>query len=162
MITLYTPRTKGAGLPVTALLLAGTALLSACSQRVQDTHPQQWVSQRQAVFKDFTRTLEPMGLMARERQPFDPEAFSAAAQRLQTLSSLPWPFFTPDSNYAPTRARDRVWEQPEAFAQAQAHFRDRVEQLVQASQSGTLDAVRPAVEQVQNSCKACHDRFRQP
>jgi cytochrome c556 len=142
------------------------AIVTGAAERLQragagQPHPQQWVSQRQAVFKDFTRTLEPMGLMARERQPFDPDAFSAAALRLQTLSSQPWPFFTPDSNCAPTKARARVWEQPEAFEQAQAHFRDRVEQLVQASQTGALDAVRPAVEQVQNSCKACHDRFRQ-
>ncbi len=135
--------------------------LSGCGGDVKDTHPQQWVSQRQAVFKDFTRTLEPMGLMARERQRFDAAAFSAAALRLQALSTQPWPLFTADSNYPPTKAQAQVWEKPADFKQAQQDFLDSVNQLAQAAQAGTLAAGRPAVEQVQQRCKACHDQFRQ-
>jgi cytochrome c556 len=134
--------------------------LAGCSDRVKDTHPQQWVSQRQAVFKDFTRTLEPMGLMARERQAFDADAFKASALRLQELSTKPWPLFTADSNYAPTLARPQVWEQPDDFRRAQEAFVASVAQLVQATQPGTLAAARPAVEDVQQRCKDCHDKFR--
>lgn len=136
--------------------------LAACSERAKDTHPQRWVSQRQAVFKDFTRTLEPMGLMARERKPFQTAEFQAAAQALQQLSTKPWPLFAADSNYAPTKARPSVWAQPAVFQQAQQAFQASVAQLVQAAQAGTLSAARPAVEQVQQRCKACHDQFRQP
>ena len=128
----------------------------------KDTHPQQWVSQRQAVFKDFTRTLEPMGLMAREKKAFDSQAFQASALRLQALAPQPWPLFTADSNYPPTNAKARVWAEPEAFRQAQVNFTASVAQLVAAAQpAGTLAEVRPAVEQVQQRCKECHDAFRQ-
>ena len=113
-----------------------------------------------AVFKNFTSALEPMGLMARERQAFDARTFQATALRLQELSTQPWPLFTTDSNYAPTRAKPLVWEQPEAFKQAQDDFLASVAQLVQAAQGGTLATARPAVEQVQQRCKACHDKFR--
>jgi len=136
--------------------------LSACSERAKDTHPQRWVSQRQAVFKDFTRTLEPMGLMARERKPFQAAEFQAAAQALQQLSTKPWPLFPADSNYAPTKAQPAVWVQTADFQRAQQAFQTSVAQLVQAAQTGTLTAARPAVEQVQQRCKACHDQFRQP
>lgn len=144
------------------LVAAATAMmaLAGCSEGVKDTHPQQWVSQRKAVFKNFTSALEPMGLMARERQAFDARAFQASALRLQELSTQPWPLFTTDSNYAPTRAKPLVWEQPEAFKQAQDDFLASVAQLVQAAQGGTLATARPAVEQVQQRCKACHDKFR--
>lgn len=149
--------------PRVALPLALAALLglAACNERARDTHPQQWVSKRQAVFKDFTRTLEPLGLMARERQPFDAPAFLAGAQRLQALAPQPWPLFTPDSNYPPTLAKPQLWEQAAAFQQAQQDYLASVAQLVQAAQAGTLAAARPAVEQVQQRCKACHDQFRQ-
>ena len=134
--------------------------LTGCEGRVKDTHPQQWVSKRQAVFKDFTRTLEPMGMMAREKKPFDAPAFKAAALRLQELSTQPWPLFTPDSNYAPTVAKPQVWEQPQAFKEAQDAFVASVAKLQLAGQAGTLAAARPAVEDVQQRCKACHDQFR--
>jgi cytochrome c556 len=34
------------------------------------------------------------------------------------------------------------------------------QQLLKASQSGDLDAIRPAIDNVQKSCKSCHDSFR--
>ncbi len=147
--------------PAAASALAALLALAACSDRVKDTHPQRWVSQRQALFKDFTRTLEPLGLMARERQAFDAAAFRAGAQRLQVLATQPWPLFTADSNYPPTLAQPRVWQQPDDFLKAQQDYLASVDQLVQAAQQGSLAAAKPAVEQVQQRCKACHDQFRQ-
>lgn len=145
-------------LPALLITLLG---LSACSETaVPDEHPQRWVSQRQAVFKDFTRTLEPMGLAARERRPYNPSEFVASALALQALSSKPWPLFPADSQYPPTRARPEVWTEPAAFQQAQQNYLASVEALVAAAQTGTLQAVRPAVGEVQQACKACHDRFR--
>lgn len=134
--------------------------LAACSDTPQDTHPQKLVTQRQAVFKDFARTLEPLGMVARDRAPYEPGAVLAGALALQRLSTLPWAFFTADGNYPPTRARPEVWQTPGDFLQAQEDFAVRVGQLVQAAQGGQLEAVRPAVVAVQDSCKACHDRFR--
>jgi len=146
-----------------ALLCALAALttLTACSDTaVTDTHPERWVSQRQAVFKDFTRTLEPMGLAARERRPYNPSEFAASALALQSLASKPWALFPADSQYPPTRAQPAVWTEPAAFLQAQQDYLAAVDALVVAAQAGTLQAVGPAVGDVQQACKACHDRFR--
>lgn len=145
---------RGAAVFLTAALLAG------CSDRATDTHPQKLVSQRQAVFKQFTGALEPLGLMARERQPFDAAKFKAGAAELQHLSTLPWPFFTADGNYPPTRAKTAVWDEPAAFQQAQDNYHAALAQLSVAAEAGTLAAAKPAVEAVQQACKACHDRFR--
>jgi len=143
-------------------LASVVALLGACSAEPEDTHPQRWVSQRQAVFKDFTRTLEPLGLMVRERKPYDAAAFTAGAQSMQALSGKPWPLFTPDSNYAPTRARPAVWAEPEEFRRAQDHFKDTVARLLKAAQTEgvTAQELETPVSEVQRACKACHDRFR--
>ena len=141
----------------TALLLT----LGACNREsVKDAHPQQWVSQRQAVFKQFTRTLEPMGLVARGRQPYAAVSFTASALELQRLSTQPWVHFTPESNYPPTRAKPAVWQEPARFQQAQGEFTTAVDRLVGAAQAGDLAVIRQAVENVQGSCKSCHTDFR--
>ncbi len=141
-------------------LLAMAVLLSACSDRVKDTHPQQLVSKRQALFKKFTKTLEPMGLVARERQDYVKADFMASAAALQELATQPWAYFTADGNYPPTRAKPEVWSQSGEFKQAQDSFLANVNELVAVSGSADLPAIRASVATVEKSCKSCHDQFR--
>ena len=149
--------------PGLAAVLLATALgLTACSETPKDTHPEQLVSKRQALFKEFTRALEPMALVARERQAYQPDAFLAQAVALQQLAPQPWALFRPDGNYPPTRALAKVWDEPAAFEQARQAYLARVDALVEAAQGRELARIRPAVEQVEQSCKACHDSFRRP
>lgn len=141
-------------------LLACAVLLSACSDRVKDTHPQQLVSKRQALFKQFTKTLEPMGLVARERQDYVKADFLASALALQELSSQPWAYFTADGNYPPTRAKPEVWSQAGEFKKAQDAYLSAIDTLVQRAGSADLPAIRASVDAVQKNCKSCHDQFR--
>ena len=141
-------------------LLASTFMLSACSDRVKDTHPQQLVSKRQALFKKFTKTLEPMGLVARDRQDYLKADFMASAVALQELATQPWTYVTADGNYPPTRAKPEVWSQGGEFKQAQDSFVANVNKLVGVSGSADLSAIRAGVEAVEKSCKSCHDQFR--
>ena len=117
-------------------------------------------SKRRALFKEFTRTLEPMGLVSRDKRPYKDAEFLAQALALQKLSTQPWPLFTPDSNYPPTKAKPAVWDKPGEFKEAQQSFEVQVAALVQAAKGTDLDAIKASVSQVQQSCKACHDSFR--
>lgn len=141
-------------------LLATLLLATACGDSAKDTHPQQLLSKRKAVFKQFTATLEPLGLMARERKPWNAAAFEAGALELQRLSTLPWPYFSADGNYPPTRAKAAVWDRPAEFKQAQDDYLAALAELRAAAERGGLQAGKPAVERVEKACKACHDRFR--
>lgn len=142
------------------ITLAAVLLLSACSDRVKDSHPQQLVSKRQAIFKNFTKALEPMGLVARDRQDYVKASFVANAEALQELAGQPWPYFTADGNYPPTRAKPEVWSQAGEFKLAQDKFLAATDALVQVAGSADLTAIRSSVDAVQASCKSCHDRFR--
>jgi len=136
------------------------ALLVACSDKTADTHPQQLVTKRVAIFKKFTKTLEPMGLVARDRQAYVKADFMAQALDLQELSSQPWAYFTADGDYPPTRAKHEVWTQAAEFKKAQDSYLATVNTLVRVSGSADLPAIRDAVDAVQKSCKSCHDQFR--
>lgn len=143
-----------------ATLVAATFLLSACSDRVKDTHPDQLVTKRQAIFKKFTKSLEPLGMVARDRQDYVRVEFMANAQALQELSTQPWAYFTADSNYPPTRAKPEVWSLSAEFKQAQTNYLAAVDQLVKISGDNDMPAIRSSVDAVQKSCKSCHDKFR--
>lgn len=134
--------------------------LTACNDTPKDTHPGQPVAKRKAVFKQIMRTLEPMGMVARDRKDYERQEFLASAKELKQLATQPWVYFTPDSNYPPTRAKAEVWQKPAEFKQAQEKLQVTTDQLAKAAESGNLDIIRPAVNEVQKSCKACHDQFR--
>lgn len=139
--------------------LLAVLILSGCNQPVEDTGPGQPVKHRQEAFKAVLRTFEPMGTMLRD-QRFNAGKFVALATELKTLRDGPWPYFTADTHYPPTKAKAAVWERPEAFEQARQAFVDATDALVLAAQSRELAQVQPAYEKVYDSCKACHNDFK--
>ena len=134
-------------------------LLSACGPQ-EDTHPGQPVTKREAIFKENLRTFEAMGLMVRDKEPYSSKNFLANAQKLKELSTQPWVYFTPGSDYAPSRALPAVWQQPEAFKHAQETFIVAAAQLADVAKGGNLDQIKPVYNQVKESCAACHHDFR--
>lgn len=144
------------------LLLAVTSAISlgGCGQDAKDTHPDQPVTKRKAVFKQMVKTFEPIGMAARGRKDYNPREFNEATLQLQKLASQPWPFFTADSNYPPTRAKPAVWDNPADFKLAQDRFQASIKSLVQASEGSDMETIKSAVNAVEKSCTACHDQFR--
>ena len=142
------------------LIGAALGLLGACSESAKDPHPDQLVTTRLAIFKKFTKTLEPMGLVARDRNDYVKAEFVANAQALQELSKQPWVYFSAEGNYQPSRAKPEIWSQPDAFKKAQTGYLSAVDQLVAVAGSGDMPSIKNAVDEVQKSCKACHDQFR--
>ncbi|MDO8890434.1 MAG: cytochrome c [Sulfurimicrobium sp.] len=140
--------------------IVATLTLTACSNEPLDTHPDQPVTKRKAVFKQMLRTLEPMGMVVREREDYDRQAFLAGAMKLKQLANEPWVHFTPDSNYPPTRAKPEVWQKPADFTLAQQKLKESTDQLVKAAESGNMGQIRPALNSVEESCKSCHQDFR--
>ena len=136
--------------------------LSACGSGETDTHAGQPVTKRKQAFKEILRTFEPMGLAIRGRAKYDKQQFLEQAVALQALSNKPWQFFTPDSNYSPTRAKAEIWQKPEEFKQAQQKFVKATEQLTLNAKGDDWDAIRKSFDSVEESCKACHRDFRGP
>ncbi len=145
---------------LTLIVVFASLMLAACGEEAKDTHPDQPVTKRRAILKQFTKTLEPIGLVARGRQAYNPREINLAALALQKLSTQPWPLFTADSNYPPTRAKAAVWTQPDEFKSAQQDYEGKVGELVKAAQMGDLDAIKASVNSVEKSCKSCHTQFR--
>jgi cytochrome c556 len=139
--------------------LLAIVALTACSGAVEDTRPGQPVKQRQDAFKSMLRTFEPMGTMLRTSR-YDADEFSRLAAQLATVRDTPWAHFGADTNYPPTKAKKAVWDQPEVFEQKREAFLASTEALLVAAQSRDAAQVRAAYDNTAQSCKSCHDRFR--
>lgn len=141
------------------LLALSTLTLAACSQQVEDTHPDKPVTQRQEAFKAMLRTFEPMGTMLRTDR-YDADAFARMALELKDLRDEPWTHFGTDTNYPPTKARPAVWQKTAEFEQRRDNFIAATDGLLEAAERRNSAEVRRAYEAVQDSCKACHRDFR--
>lgn len=141
------------------LLIVGVAV-TGCNHGEVDTHPGQPVTKRKQVFKEILRNFEPMGMVVRGRDSYDKTQFLQHAEALQTLSTQPWQYFTPDSNYSPTRAKPDVWDKPVEFRQAQQKFENAAAKLAATARAGDINSIRHDFGAVEDSCKACHQQFR--
>lgn len=145
---------------VRAALALCVLALSACFSQMEDKHPNQVLTKRVALFKQFNRALEPIGLVVSGRRAYKREEFVEMVQELQTLSTKPWPYFTVDGNYPPTHARSAVWEEPAAFKTAQEKYQASVNALLALAPNADMPKIKTAAEAVGESCKACHKQFR--
>lgn len=147
-------------LNLAALALVCGGLLGCQPQQAKDTHPDQLVTKRQALFKQLNRTMEPLGLVANGRKQATAPELQAMVQDLEQLSTKPWVYFSADGNYPPSRATVAVWSDAPAFKQAQDNYLATVHTLKAAAASDDKAAVQKAVDGVVASCKACHKQFR--
>ena len=141
------------------LLLGACVMLAGCGPKA-DTHPGQPVTKRRALLQETLRTFEPMGIVVRGKNPYVAADFLALANKLQTLSTQPWVYFPPGSTYAPSRAKPAVWQNAAQFKQAQDTYIKAVSNLDAMAKTGKMDLIRPAYQQVADSCAACHKAFR--
>jgi len=140
-----------------AAILLGTLALGGCD-RVDPDSPQ---GKRSALFKEMLRVSEDLGGMLRGRLPFEAGRFAEGAVELDNLSRQPWQYF-PDERDGRSSARDDVWARQERFQELAREMEAATAALVAASGQTPLRPaqVRPALQQVEDSCEACHREFR--
>jgi cytochrome c556 len=137
------------------VVVTAVALLAACGEP-EDTRPGQPVKTRQEAFKALLRAYEPMTKMVN----YDPEEFAAMTAVLMARRDAPWSHFGPDTNYPPSKAKPRVWQESAAFEQAKNDFLVATDALNAAAQSRDKTRVEEVYGRVYDTCKSCHDNFR--
>ncbi|MBV8047121.1 MAG: cytochrome c [Paludibacterium sp.] len=114
-------------------------------------------SERRAVFKHYKQALGSMNKQLNAGN-FDRAQFAAAAKSLAAEAHAPWQYFPADSKTSDTRSE--IWSNPQGFKQASDDFEGKVSKLNQLAAAADVALVRAGFREVQQSCKACHDKFR--
>lgn len=146
---------------ITRTLIAGLALTLAAGT-VSAADPEDAIDYRQGVFQVFKWNMGPLGAMAQGDIPFDQELAARHAEQLNRVADMPWQGFTEGSDMGDTDAMPEVWMNREAFDEKAADFEQASARLVQVitEEAGERD-IRRQIGAVGQSCKACHDDFRE-
>ena len=134
-------------------LAAGTA--QAQFQRAEDA-----VKYRQSALSVMGTHFSRLGAMANGRVPFDAAVAQENAAVVLTMSKLPWAGFTPETEKLTSKAKPAVWREMDKVKAAADRLMASTVALDAAAKTGNLDNLKKAFGETVDSCKACHDAYR--
>jgi cytochrome c556 len=149
--------------PITVLAsfsLAVVVVAFSSPANAQFQKPEDAVKYRQSALSVMGTHFGRIGAMVNGKAPFDAKAAQDSAFIVATMSTLPWPAFTPDTEALKSRARPEIWKESAKFKEASEKMMAEAAKLEVAAKSGNLDTIKAAFGAVGGSCKACHDSFQ--
>lgn len=144
----------------TAVALSAGALLSLPAS-AQFAKPEDAIKYRQGALFVMGQHFSRLGAMAQGKIPFDAKAAQENADIVAHMAKLPWAGFGPGSEKgAPTKAKEEIWLEPEKFKEHADKLVAESAKLAAATKTGTLEGMKAAFGATANSCKSCHDAYR--
>jgi len=141
-----------------ALTVAAIAFSAPASAQFQK--PEDAAKYRQSVMTVMGNHFGRIGAMVNGRAPFDAKVAQDSAHVVATMSTLPWPAFTPDTEALKTRAKPEIWKEGAKFKESYEKLMAETVKLEAAAKSGNLDSIKTAFGATGGSCKNCHDSFQ--
>ena len=148
--------------------LAATALglvtaLTALPAAAQFQKPEDAVKYRQSAMFVMANHFGRIGAMVNGRAPYDPAQALANAEVVASMSRLPFAGFvegTPSTLKG--GAAPKIWTDRAKFDEGARKMQDEVAKLLVAARTNSLDNLKTAFGPVGQTCKACHDDYRNP
>lgn len=135
---------------------AGVAALAATGPSGSEA-----IKARQAAMEDVGKAMKALAAMAKGEAPFAAgvvhENAGVIADRLAKVEEL-FPSGS-DKGDVETWAKAEIWTDQADFQRQRAAARDAALALASVTQA---DAYRPALGQLGQGCKGCHDKYRRP
>ena len=118
---------------------------------------------RQSVLTVIGWNVGPMAGMVKERMPYDAKQFQLHAERVAYMSTMLAEAFRPDTRGAAieTEALDGIWEDFAEFEDLANAMRAKADSLYAAAGEADLEVSKAAFVELGQSCKNCHDKFRE-
>lgn len=119
------------------------------------------VDYRQGVFQVFRWNMGVLGPIAQGQRDYDAELVAKHVDQLARVADLPWQGFIDGSDLPNSDAKDAVWSDRAGFEERARAFEQEVAALRTALDDGASEReVRMQIGRVAQSCRACHDNFR--
>jgi cytochrome c556 len=142
------------------LVLAGAAFTLATPASAQFAKPEDAVKYRQSVMFVIAQHFGRIGAMVNGRAPYDAKAALDNAEVVAELSKLPWPGFAPNTDKLSQKAKPEIWSEQAKFKDHADKMQTETTKLLAAAKTNNLDNLKTAFGPTAQSCKACHDSFR--
>jgi cytochrome c556 len=145
---------------VTVALTALTAVPFFAQAQQQFAKPEDAVKYRQSVLSVLGTHTGRVGAVVKGEKPYDKAAVEADVAVMEMMARLPWSAFPQGSDLPNSKAKPEIWSEQDKFRAASEKLQSEVGKLSVAARSGDLNAIKTAFGGVGQSCKACHDNYR--
>ena len=146
---------------LSAVVLAISAALtgvSAAADTLKFGKAEDAIKYRQNALFVMSQHFGSLGAMANGRAPFDAEVAKQNAEVLQTLAGLPWQAFGAGTEGG--KSKPEIWSEKVKFDEHANQYKAEAGKLVAAAKTGDLAQLKAAFGPAAQTCKACHDAFR--
>ncbi len=153
------PRATRFALP---LILVATALSGTALAQSQPTQAEKTLKYRKALYQVIAYNMGPMGAMAQDKMPFNANEFATRASRVAELAPMLSESYSPDTQgVAGSKLKADAWKNRADFDAKMKDLVDRSGTLAQVAKGGDPAKTKAAFFDMANTCKACHDKYKE-
>lgn len=139
-----------------ASLLAFAAPASAQFAKAEDA-----IKYRQSAFSVMGTHFGRLGAMANGKVPYDAKIAADNAAIVAAMAKLPWTAFGPGTDKGSnSKAKPELWTEQAKFKAGHEKMEAETDKLAAAAKTGNLDALKTSFAATADTCKSCHDAFR--
>ena len=140
---------------------AATLLALATPASAQFAKPEDAIKYRQSALSVMGTHFGRLGAMANGRIPFDAKVAADNGEIVAAMAKLPWAGFGAGTDKGGnTKAKPEIWTEQAKFKEHSDKLQAETTKLAAASKTGSLDSLKTAFASTADTCKACHDAFR--
>ncbi|HEX7888716.1 MAG TPA: cytochrome c [Ramlibacter sp.] len=140
--------------------IAAALLTLSSPASAQFAKPEDAVKYRQSVMFVMSQHFGRIGAMANGRAPYDAKVATDNAEIVAEMSQLPWPAFTANTDKLSQKAKSEIWSEPAKFKEHNEKLMDSTGKLLAAAKTNSFDNLKSAFGNTAQTCKGCHDNFR--
>ncbi|MDV6317095.1 cytochrome c [Idiomarina sp. HP20-50] len=120
------------------------------------------VEYRQKALSVMKENFAAMAGMVKGEVEYNADFFQRRANDFEKMSGIPWAGFAvegamPSDN---SDALSEIWDNWEDFQQRANDLQEYAAKLAEVSQEGSLDAIKPVFMNTAETCKGCHDNYK--
>jgi cytochrome c556 len=143
-----------------ATLSLASLMLVPFTAQAQFAKAEDAVKYRKSAFSVMGTHFGRIGAVVKGDKPYDKATVAADAAIVETMSKLPWHAFPQGSNTSDSKAKPEIWQEQDKFKAGADKMQAEVAKLSAAAKSGDLAAVKAAFGAAGQTCKACHDNYK--
>ena len=136
--------------------LAGLSLSAQAQMKSEDA-----IKLRQSAMKLIGYNFGSIGAMVNDKKPYNKDEAIRNATNVEHLSGHPWEFFVAGSDKGETKAKAEVFKEADKFKAAADKMQAESAKLTQVAKTGDRAALKTQFGATAQSCKNCHDNYRE-
>jgi cytochrome c556 len=140
-------------------VVAAVAVVAPMTASAQFAKKEDALKYRQSALQLTGQHMGRIGAMMKGDIPFNAAEVQKSANVIATLSTLPWEAFGPDTDGG--KAKPAIWKETDKFKAASERYMKVAVELNTAAKSANLEQIRKVFGATQQTCRACHDDYRE-